>query len=181
MSEKFHNSTERRTSDSTVDSETCVIKEEREGGVAAWLTVVGSVLVYYCSMGVLNSFGFFNNYYSNDFLQNTPTSTIAFIGTLQIALMNSLAAVSGALCDFYGVRVRIDALGLTKPDADPYSGSILAQVAELQQVSLFSPLRSVVAFGKSFWFKACLSALQLPLALNPHSQSLVSTLKDNEQ
>lgn len=110
MSEKFHDSIEPRASDSTADSETCVIKEEREGGVAAWLTVVGSVLVYYCSMGVLNSFGFFNNYYSNEFLENTPTSTIAFIGTLQIALMNSLAAVSGALCDLYGVRVRIDAL-----------------------------------------------------------------------
>ena len=104
MSEKFHNSTERRAS----DSETCIIKEEREGGVAAWLTVTGSILVYYSSMGVLNSFGFFNNYYSHDFLQNTPTSTIAFIGTLQIALMNSLAAVSGALCDYYGIRVGVD-------------------------------------------------------------------------
>lgn len=113
MSEKFHNSIERRASDSTADSETCVIKEEREGGVAAWLTVVGSILVYYCSMGVLNSFGFFNNYYSNDFLHNTPTSTIAFIGTLQIALMNSLAAVSGALCDFYGIRVSVDDSDLT--------------------------------------------------------------------
>lgn len=109
MSEKSHNSVERRASDSTAESETCVIKEEREGGVAAWLTVVGSILVYYASMGVLNSFGFFNNYYSDDFLSNTPTSTIAFIGTLQIALMNSLAAISGALCDYYGARVSINA------------------------------------------------------------------------
>lgn len=107
MSEKFHSGVERRTSDSTADSETCVIKDRREGGAAAWATVVGSILVYYASMGVLNSFGFFNNYYSHDFLQNTPTSTIAFIGTLQIALMNSLAAVSGALCDHYGIRVGV--------------------------------------------------------------------------
>jgi MCP family monocarboxylic acid transporter-like MFS transporter 10 len=107
MSEKFHNSIERRASDSTADSETSLIKEEREGGVAAWLTVVGSILVYYCSMGILNSFGFFNAYYSSTFLPETSTSTIAFIGTLQIALMNSLAAVSGALCDLYGIRVRI--------------------------------------------------------------------------
>jgi MCP family monocarboxylic acid transporter-like MFS transporter 10 len=110
MSEKFHNSIERRASDSTADSEACVIKEEREGDVAAWLTVAGSILVYYSSMGILNSFGFFNTYYSNGFLENTPTSTIAFIGTLQIALMNSLAAVSGALCDLYGIRVRIAAM-----------------------------------------------------------------------
>ncbi|KAL1611340.1 hypothetical protein SLS59_000058 [Nothophoma quercina] len=104
MSEKFHNSIERRASDSTADSEPCVVKEEREGGMAAWMTVIGSILVYYSSMGVLNSFGFFNNYYTNEFLKSTPTSTIAFIGTLQIALMNSLAAVSGALCDYYGIR-----------------------------------------------------------------------------
>lgn len=119
MSEKFHNSIERRASDSsTAETEACVIKEEREGGVAAWSTVVGSILVYYASMGVLNSFGFFNNYYSNDFLKTTPTSTIAFIGTLQIALMNSLAAISGALCDYYGVRVSVDSLKCAKAAAD---------------------------------------------------------------
>lgn len=106
MSEKFHNSIERLASDSTADSKSSLVKEEREGGVAAWLTVLGSVLVYYCSMGILNSFGFFNNYYSSEFLEKTSTSNIAFIGTLQIALMNSLAAVSGALCDIYGIRVR---------------------------------------------------------------------------
>ncbi|KAF3045693.1 hypothetical protein E8E12_011267 [Didymella heteroderae] len=73
MSEKFHSSVERRASDSTAESETSLIKEEREGDVAAWLTVVGSVLVYYCSMGILNSFGFFNNYYSSTFLPDTST------------------------------------------------------------------------------------------------------------
>ncbi|KAF3004198.1 hypothetical protein E8E13_006662 [Curvularia kusanoi] len=103
MTEKS-NSIERRGSDSTDNSETCVTKEQREGGVAAWMTVVGAVLVYYASVGFVSSFGFFNNYYSNEFLRNTPTSTIAFIGTLQIALVNSLAAVAGSLCDFYGIR-----------------------------------------------------------------------------
>lgn len=107
MTEKS-NSIERRGSDSTDDSETCVTKEQREGGVAAWMTVVGAVLVYYASVGFVSSFGFFNNYYSSEFLRNTPTSTIAFIGTLQIALVNSLAAVAGSLCDFYGIRVGVN-------------------------------------------------------------------------
>jgi MFS family permease len=53
----------------------------------------------------MNSFGFFQNYYSSTFLKQTPTSTIAFIGTVQMALMNLLAALSGALCDRYGVKV----------------------------------------------------------------------------
>jgi MFS family permease len=67
--------------------------------------VAGSILVYYASFGVMNSFGFSQNYYSSDFLKQTSPSTIAFVGTLQMALMNFLAALSGALCDRYGVKV----------------------------------------------------------------------------
>ncbi|CAG5179112.1 uncharacterized protein ALTATR162_LOCUS9039 [Alternaria atra] len=67
-------------------------------------SLAGSILVYYASFGVMNSFGFFQNYYSSDFLERTPPSTIAFVGTLQMALMNFLAALSGALCDRYGVK-----------------------------------------------------------------------------
>jgi len=88
---------------STDDTESCQVPE-REGGSAGWLTVGGSILVYYASFGVMNSFGFFQNYYKNDFLKDSPVAAIAFIGTMQMALMNSLAAVSGALCDQYGVK-----------------------------------------------------------------------------
>ena len=106
MTEKSHNTIELRVSGSTDDPETFVTKQEqREGGMAAWMTVVGAVLVYYTSVGFVSSFGFFNNYYSQELLKDTPTSTIAFIGTLQIALVNSLAAVAGSFCDCYGTRV----------------------------------------------------------------------------
>lgn len=70
MTEKSHNSIERRDSGSTDDPETCVTeKEQLEGGVAAWMTVVGAVLVYFASVGFVSSFGFFNNYYSQEFLK----------------------------------------------------------------------------------------------------------------
>jgi hypothetical protein len=94
-------------------SSICVLTERtslslaREGGRAAWLTVVGSVLVYYSSFGIINSFGFFQDYYSHELLRDTTPSTIAFIGTLQIMLMNVLASVSGALCDEYGITVNL--------------------------------------------------------------------------
>ena len=61
--------------------------------------------MYYSSFGIINSFGFFQDYYSQSLLRNIAPSTIAFIGTLQIMLMNVLASVSGALCDEYGVTV----------------------------------------------------------------------------
>ncbi|KAI4637860.1 hypothetical protein J4E83_000678 [Alternaria metachromatica] len=102
MTEKTIDTLGRHDTESSTDTESCKL-QEREGGRAAWLTVFGSILVYYASFGVMNSFGFFQNYYSSDFLKETPPSTIAFIGTVQMALMNLLAALSGALCDRYGV------------------------------------------------------------------------------
>jgi MCP family monocarboxylic acid transporter-like MFS transporter 10 len=113
MSEKLFSNPDRRPSESTTDIEACKVKE-REGGCAAWLTVLGSILVYYASFGIMNSFGFFQDYYSQDFLKNSSASTIAFIGTLQMCLMNLLAAISGALCDRYGVKVRVH-LKVSKP------------------------------------------------------------------
>jgi hypothetical protein len=95
---------ERRPSECTTDTESCTLKHF-EGGRAAWCTVAGSALVYYASFGIMNSFGFFQDFYTQSFLKDTPPTTIAFCGTLQMFLMNSLAAISGALCDRYGVKV----------------------------------------------------------------------------
>lgn len=76
-----------------------------EGGLRAWLTVAGSALVYFATFGIINSFGFFQEYYERTLLRGTPASTISFVGTLQITLMNVLAAPVGALFDCYGLRV----------------------------------------------------------------------------
>ena len=112
MSEKSITSSKRRDSGSSADTtpfsnETTV--GPKEGGFQAWSTVAGSFLVYYASFGLINSFGFFQDYYKRDYLVSTPPMTIAFIGTLQIMLMNILATISGALYDSYGIKVRVHA------------------------------------------------------------------------
>lgn len=104
-SEKDLLSIKRQDSDTITDSKSCAAKATYEGGSEAWLTVLGSFLVYYASFGLINSFGYFSNYYERNFLHETPVSTIAFIGTLQILLMYLVGTVSGALCDSYGVKV----------------------------------------------------------------------------
>lgn len=76
-----------------------------EGGLRAWLTVLGSSLVYFASFGIISSWGFFQDYYSKHFLQTVPASTVAFVGTIQITLMNVLAAPAGSLYDWYGAKV----------------------------------------------------------------------------
>ena len=76
-----------------------------EGGIEAWLTVVGSALIYFASFGFINTFGFFQNYYLSSFLTGYPPSTVAFIGTLQITLLYLLGPVAGALFDAFGFKV----------------------------------------------------------------------------
>lgn len=79
--------------------------KELEGGVQAWLTILGSSLVYFSTFGIINSFGFFQDLYQNTYLPETPSSTIAFVGTIQVTLMNVLAAPAGSLFDRYGLKV----------------------------------------------------------------------------
>ncbi|KAF2656732.1 MFS general substrate transporter [Lophiostoma macrostomum CBS 122681] len=93
---------EHRENDSTTDTESYSLKAN-ENNPQAWLTVLGSFLIYYSSYGLINSFGFFQDYYQRTSLGSSSQSTIAFVGTMQIALMNCLAPVSGALCDSFGI------------------------------------------------------------------------------
>lgn len=78
----------------------------REGGLRAWLTVVGSALVYFASFGFMNSFGYFQGFYETQYLRTYSSTTIAFIGTLQISLMYFIGPIAGALFDSYGLKVR---------------------------------------------------------------------------
>ncbi|KAF6828192.1 hypothetical protein CPLU01_08671 [Colletotrichum plurivorum] len=75
-----------------------------EGGRQAWLSVLGSFLVYFASFGVVNSFGFFQTFYQHEYLSDYAPSTISFIGTLQISLLNLSGSVAGALFDLYGPK-----------------------------------------------------------------------------
>lgn len=88
------------------DTESNVSKED-ETSCRAYLTLLGSTLALYASSGLISSFGFFQDFYSCEFLRETPSASIAFIGTLQMALTNLMAAVSGGLCDRYGVKVSL--------------------------------------------------------------------------
>ncbi|KAF2009488.1 MFS general substrate transporter [Aaosphaeria arxii CBS 175.79] len=82
--------------------ETDIPKTDRD--LKPLLTVLGSCLVYFSAFGIINSFGFFQEYYQSTGLTDTPASTISFIGTLQITLMNVLAAPAGSLFDCYGLK-----------------------------------------------------------------------------
>ncbi|KAK2758472.1 hypothetical protein CKAH01_05520 [Colletotrichum kahawae] len=94
------------TSSGTHDGVSSPAQEEvyPEGGTQAWLAVTGSFLVYFASFGVVNSFGFFQTFYQQEYLKNYSPTAISFIGTLQITLMYLSGSVAGALFDLYGPK-----------------------------------------------------------------------------
>ncbi len=55
-----------------------------DGGARAWLTVLGAFLALFCTFGQLNSFGTFQTWYHEHQLSALPSSTIAWIGSLQL-------------------------------------------------------------------------------------------------
>ncbi|CAM1508849.1 Fc.00g025880.m01.CDS01 [Cosmosporella sp. VM-42] len=75
-----------------------------DGGLVAWLVVLGAWCTSFCSFGWINSVGAFQEYYQNDLLRNYSSSTIAWIPSLQIFFMMGMGPIIGKLYDNYGPR-----------------------------------------------------------------------------
>lgn len=70
-----------------------------DGGLRAWLCVLGSFLISATCYGVLNSFGVFQEYYRDNILNDRPIQDIAWIGSLQLCFNLLTGCVSGPLFD----------------------------------------------------------------------------------
>ncbi|EOD52666.1 putative mfs monocarboxylate transporter protein [Neofusicoccum parvum UCRNP2] len=68
-----------------------------DGGLKAWLQVFAGHLTLICIWGYINSFGLFQAYYESEY--NLPPSTISWIVSVQIFLLNLFSSVSGRLFD----------------------------------------------------------------------------------
>ncbi|KAH6666525.1 major facilitator superfamily domain-containing protein [Plectosphaerella plurivora] len=75
-----------------------------DGGIQAWLVVLGAWCTSFCSFGWLNSIGIFQEFYQNDLLRNYNPSTVSWIPSLQIFFMMGMGPVIGTLYDKYGPR-----------------------------------------------------------------------------
>ncbi|KAL2260314.1 hypothetical protein VTK26DRAFT_5712 [Humicola hyalothermophila] len=73
-----------------------------EGGLRAWLVVVGSAFIFFSCLGFLNSFGVFQEYYMANQLQDRSPDDIAWIGSLMSFAQFGGGAVSGPLFDRFG-------------------------------------------------------------------------------
>jgi len=70
-----------------------------EGGMQAWLTVLGGTLVAFCTFGVVQSFGVYQDYYTRVSLTEHPPSAISCIGSVQVFFLFAVGLPAGRLFD----------------------------------------------------------------------------------
>ncbi|KAH4055415.1 hypothetical protein HBI37_021500 [Parastagonospora nodorum] len=69
------------------------------GGLKAWLQVLGSWMLFFNTWGILNTFGVYQTYYESGVLFKTTSSNIAWIGSIQALAMLATGAFAGPLYD----------------------------------------------------------------------------------
>ncbi|KAJ7246882.1 MFS general substrate transporter [Mycena haematopus] len=70
-----------------------------EGGLRAWATVAGAFLVQFCGFGYTTSFGVYQDFYTRDYLTNSSSSAISWIGSINAFILISGGLISGRLFD----------------------------------------------------------------------------------
>ncbi|KAH7020842.1 major facilitator superfamily transporter [Microdochium trichocladiopsis] len=72
--------------------------------VRAWLALAGGAVALFCTVGFLNAFGVFQEYYST-YLPGRSPSDISWIGSLSIFLLYSISPLGGTLVDKMGPTI----------------------------------------------------------------------------
>lgn len=70
-----------------------------DGGLRAWLNVLGGFLVLFSTFGYTNAFGVYQAYYKQTIFRSYSNSSISWIGSVQLCLFFLLALVAGPLFD----------------------------------------------------------------------------------
>ncbi|EAW12156.1 putative MFS monocarboxylate transporter [Aspergillus clavatus NRRL 1] len=69
------------------------------GGMVAWLQVVGAFFLFFNSWGVVNTFGVYQTYYETTLLAGHSPSSISWIGTVQGFLLFVVGVIAGPIFD----------------------------------------------------------------------------------
>ncbi|KAJ6546075.1 major facilitator superfamily domain-containing protein [Mycena vulgaris] len=70
-----------------------------EGGFRAWATVFGAFLIQFCGFGYTTSFGVYQDFYVRDYLSQSSSSAISWIGSVNALLVISVGLFVGRLYD----------------------------------------------------------------------------------
>lgn len=75
-----------------------------DGGIDAWLTVLGGFFALFCTFGLVNCVGVFLSYYVQGPLEDYGESAVSWITSTQIFVQTGTTAIWGRLYDAYGPR-----------------------------------------------------------------------------
>lgn len=69
------------------------------GGITAWLQVLGVFMIFFNSWGILNTFGVYQTYYESGQLFTESSSNISWIGSIQAYLVLLGGLIAGPFYD----------------------------------------------------------------------------------
>lgn len=69
------------------------------GGLVAWLQVAAAFVLYGNTLGLLNTFGAYQNFYETDLLKDYSPSAISWIGSIQSLFLMAVGVFIGPLYD----------------------------------------------------------------------------------
>ncbi|KAF8202013.1 major facilitator superfamily domain-containing protein [Mycena galopus ATCC 62051] len=75
------------------------ISNEDEGGKTAWLTILGTFFIQFCTLGIINAFGVYQDYYTRYSLSNKTPSDISWIGSFQLFMQYAPGILVGRAFD----------------------------------------------------------------------------------
>ncbi|KAK0383945.1 hypothetical protein NLU13_8036 [Sarocladium strictum] len=78
-----------------------------DGGLQAWLVVMGGFFAVFASFGWINCIGIFQAYYEENQLRSYSSSTISWIPSTESFMMFFCGPIVGKMTDYYGPRVPI--------------------------------------------------------------------------
>ncbi|CCO28592.1 Riboflavin transporter MCH5 [Rhizoctonia solani AG-1 IB] len=76
-----------------------------DGGLRAWMVVIGSMCVTFGTFGFVNAWGVFQSYYHEEILADVSPSAISWIGSIQYALVFFPGLLVGRLFDLGYFRI----------------------------------------------------------------------------
>ncbi|KAK0764675.1 hypothetical protein N5P37_002141 [Trichoderma harzianum] len=124
-----------------------------QGGLEAWLVVFGGWCALFCTFGLINCVGVFEEYYVSDPLKEYSSSVVSWILSVLIFLMIFCGAIFGLIFDNYGSRWLLWVGSVT------YIFGLMMTSLSKEYYQFFLAQAIVSAIGSSAVFNACMSSI----------------------
>lgn len=124
-----------------------------DGGFQAWLVVFGGWCGLFCTFGLINCIGVFQEYYVSGPLSSYSQSTISWIPSMEVFGMTFCGVIFGRLFDTYGPR------WLLIIGTIVYVFGLMMVSLSKEYYQFFLAQGVVAAVGSSAVFNACMSSV----------------------